>query len=330
MTTTAATVDTTAATDGTAADTTIDSGPEPTTEETAAPEGTDPASDEPDLGEFQPIEGVPGVTDETVSYGVVGTGPSNPLGYCLLECYVDGIEAYFEYRNELGGVHGRELALSQVLDDELANNQVKTLELINAGDAFGAFFAPVIYAGLPDLAAEGVPTYTVFPASPEANGIENVYVPSGTLCLNCPRPLDIEAARIAGATKVARCRLRRVAGIEGLRREQAGGIRQVGPGGRHRVRVRQRRARVRSPQRHRPRGHRDEGRRRRLHPQLHRPEQRADDRAGARAPRHGQRDDGPPPGVRRHRVHHDQRRPAGGRPPRRRSSVRSRRTPATP
>ena len=61
-------------------------------------------------GEFQPIEGVPGVTDETISYGVVGTGLSNPLGYCLLECYVDGIEAYFEYRNELGGVHGRELA----------------------------------------------------------------------------------------------------------------------------------------------------------------------------------------------------------------------------
>jgi hypothetical protein len=201
--TTTATVDTTAAGDDTAAATTVDSGPEPTTEETAAPEGTAPASDAPDLGEFQPIEGVPGVTDETVSYGVIGTGPSNPLGYCLLECYVNGIEAYFEYRNELGGVHGRELALSQVLDDEVANNQVKALELITAGDAFGAFLAPVIYGGLPDLAAEGVPTYTVFPASPESNGLESVYVPSGTLCLNCPRSLDVEAAKIAGATKVA-------------------------------------------------------------------------------------------------------------------------------
>ena len=48
-----------------------------------------------------------------------------------------------------------------------------------------------------------MPTYTVFPASPEANGLENVYVPSGTLCLDCPRPLDVEAAKLAGATKVA-------------------------------------------------------------------------------------------------------------------------------
>ena len=48
-----------------------------------------------------------------------------------------------------------------------------------------------------------MPTYTVFPASPEADGLENVYVPSGTLCLDCPRPLDVEAARLAGATKVA-------------------------------------------------------------------------------------------------------------------------------
>jgi ABC-type branched-subunit amino acid transport system substrate-binding protein len=158
---------------------------------------------EADLGEFQPIEGVPGVTDEQIGYAVLGTGPANPLGYCLLECYLDGVEAYFEYRNDLGGVHGRQLAVATVLDDELANNQVKALELAGADDVFGVFLAPVLYAGLPELASNGIPTYTVFPASPEANGLDSVYVPSGTLCITCPRPLDVEAARLAGATKVA-------------------------------------------------------------------------------------------------------------------------------
>ena len=196
---------TTAAAETTAAapDTTEAANDETTVPEETTTSAAEPATEEPDLGEFQPITGVTGVTDEQIGYGVVGTGPSNPLGYCLLECYVDGVEAFFEYRNELGGVHGRQLALTRVLDDELANNQVKALELIGADDVFGVFLAPVIYTGLPDLASNGVPTYTVFPASPEANGLENVYVPSGTLCLTCPRPLDVEAAVIAGATKVA-------------------------------------------------------------------------------------------------------------------------------
>lgn len=187
--------------------------PEEVTEETEAPDDTEapeettaptePAVDEPELGEFVAIEGVPGVTDEQIGFGVVGTGPANPLGYCLLECYVDGIEAYFAYRNELGGVDGRQLALTEVLDDELANNQVRALELIDSPDVFGAFFAPIIYPGLTELNSAGVPTYTIFPASPEANGFEAVYVPSGTLCLTCPRPHDVEAAVLAGATKVA-------------------------------------------------------------------------------------------------------------------------------
>ena len=58
----------------------------------------------PDIGEFQPIAGVPGVTDTEIDFAVLGTGPSNPLGYCLLECYQAGVQAYFDYRNSLGGI----------------------------------------------------------------------------------------------------------------------------------------------------------------------------------------------------------------------------------
>ncbi len=183
-------------------DTTDDTTPDDTTEETT-PATTEPVADEPDLGEFAAIEGVPGVNDERIGFGVIGTGPANPLAYCLLDCFVEGIQAYFDYRNDLGGVHGRQLELTEVLDDELANNQVRALELIGSDDVFGAFFAPIIYPGLVELENAGVPTYTVFPASPEADGFQNVYVPSGTLCLTCARPHDVSAAVFAGATKVA-------------------------------------------------------------------------------------------------------------------------------
>src|SRR3546814_18793335 len=37
-------------------------------------------------GEFQAISGVPGVTDDELSFAVLSTGESNPLGYCLLAC----------------------------------------------------------------------------------------------------------------------------------------------------------------------------------------------------------------------------------------------------
>jgi hypothetical protein len=92
------------------------------------------ASDGPELGEFAPIAGVPGVTDEAIQFAVLGTGPSNPAGYCLLECYLGGVQAYFDYRNSLGGVHGRQLEITHEVDDELANTQVKLLELIGSDD----------------------------------------------------------------------------------------------------------------------------------------------------------------------------------------------------
>lgn len=180
-----------------------DAGAETTAADTTAAETTAPASEGPDIGEFQPIEGVPGVTDEAINFAVLGTGPSNPLGYCLLECYLAGVEAYFDYRNDLGGVHGRELVVSRVEDDEVGNTQVKALELIEDDSIFGIFAAPLTYAGFADIGQSGVPLYTTFPAAPEANGFDNIYLPTGTGCLNCPRRLTVYTAVLAGATKVA-------------------------------------------------------------------------------------------------------------------------------
>ena len=143
------------------------------------------------------------MTDETISFGMLGTGPSNPLGYCLMACFQGGAQAYFDYRNSLGGVHGRQLEFSQVLDDEVGNNQVKALELVEADDVFGVFLAPLVFSGLADLGNAGMPTFTTPPASGDASGLESVFVAGGTLCTSCPRKQTVQAAVIAGATKVA-------------------------------------------------------------------------------------------------------------------------------
>ena len=83
-----------------------------------------------DTGEFVPLEGVPGVSDEEITVGVIGTKSNNVLGTCILDCYVTGIEAYFDMVNADGGVHGRRLVIGETLDDELFNNQARSLELI--------------------------------------------------------------------------------------------------------------------------------------------------------------------------------------------------------
>src|SRR3546814_1957366 len=64
--------------------------------------------------ELVPLSGVPGVTDEEIAFAVLGTGAaSSPIGGCQLTCYVAGIEAYFDYRNSEGGVHGRQLVIGR-------------------------------------------------------------------------------------------------------------------------------------------------------------------------------------------------------------------------
>ncbi len=186
------------------ADTTADEGTEPAdTEPADTTASTEPAETEPDIGTFEPIEGVPGVTDDAINFAVLGTGPSNPLGYCLLECFQDGVQAYFDYQNSLGGANGRQLVISRVDDDEVGNTQVKSLELIEDDGIFGVFGAPLQYAGFSDLGAAGVPLYTTFPASGDAAGFDSIYVPTGTLCVDCSAPAGVQGGVYAGATKVA-------------------------------------------------------------------------------------------------------------------------------
>jgi hypothetical protein len=155
-------------------------------------------------GTFEPISGVPGVTDDAITFAALGTGAaSDPLGGCNFQCYVEGIKAYFAFRNSEGGLNGRQLELGDVVDDQLGNNQVKALEIIQSGEAFGVFNMPTIASGFADLAKAGVPLYTVVQFAPEVAGQESSYAIGGASCISCTSPFYSYAAKLAGAEKVA-------------------------------------------------------------------------------------------------------------------------------
>lgn len=169
----------------------------------AAPAETEAEGEGEGQGEFVSISGVPGVTDEEIGFAVVATKANNPLGTCILDCYVDGIEAYFAFRNSQGGVHGRDLVIAQELDDEVGQNQVRALEVISGGKSFGAFSATLVASGWPDLDKAGVPTYVLGTNPAVSTGLAANFPQLHVPCLDCPQIVWAEGARAGKATKVA-------------------------------------------------------------------------------------------------------------------------------
>jgi ABC-type branched-subunit amino acid transport system substrate-binding protein len=169
---------------------------------TAPAVATTTAADAAD-GTFVPLPGVPGVTDDEIRFAAFGTQANNPLGTCVLDCYVEGIEAYFAFRNSEGGVHSRQLVLSTVLDDELANNQQRALEILSADDTFAAFSAPQVASGWADMAEARVPLYSWGIHPVEATGRDSIFSYTGVLCTRCTRRQIAYAGTLVGATKVA-------------------------------------------------------------------------------------------------------------------------------
>ena len=156
-----------------------------------------------DRDTFIEISGVPGVTDDEIRYAAIGTKAGNPLGTCILDCYVDGVEAYFAFRNSEGGIYGRDLVLDQVLDDELGQNQVRSLEVASGSDAFGAFQATLLASGWGDLDAAGVPTYTWGIHATEAANRQHIFPSIAVRCGDCTGRSVPYAVQEAGASKVA-------------------------------------------------------------------------------------------------------------------------------
>ncbi len=172
------------------------------TETTKAP-ATTTAEGTETTGAATPITGVPGVTDTEIKFASFGTISNNPLGTCVLECFNRGVKAYFAYRNSEGGVDGRQLVLTSELDDQLSKNKERALEIVSAGDTFGAFSAAQIGTGWQDVAAAGMPLY-VWNISPADAANDAIFgFPQGTICVDCPRQINGMIIKEAKATKIA-------------------------------------------------------------------------------------------------------------------------------
>ncbi len=170
---------------------------------TTAGGGTSTTAASGDRNTFEPISGVPGVTDEEIAYAVIGTKANNPLGTCILDCYLDGIKAYFAFRNSEGGIYKRKLVVGAELDDELGNNQVRALEVTSGNSAFGAFEATLLPSGWGDLDAAGVPTYTWGIHATEAANRTHIFPSTVIRCADCTGRGVPYAVKTAGAKHVA-------------------------------------------------------------------------------------------------------------------------------
>jgi len=146
---------------------------------------------------------VPGVTADEIKFSSIGTNSNNPLGTCVLDCFDQGVKAYFDYRNSEGGIYGKKLVLSKELDDELSKNQEKALEVITANDTFGNFNAPQLASGWADLANAGIPTYVWAINPAQASGHDQIFGNAAVQCITCTARYDAEIAKIAGAKKIA-------------------------------------------------------------------------------------------------------------------------------
>lgn len=164
-------------------------------------DGSSPTTAE--RGEAVAIEGVPGVTATEIRFAAIGTDSNNPTGSCYLSCFLQGVEAYFAYRNDAGGMHGRDLVLTERLDDQLGKNQEMALRVISEDEVFGVFNVPVLGTGYGDLAEAGIPVYSYITDQTKAAAEQTFNTFSPTCVLGCTR-LDVAYAMKAfGAKNIA-------------------------------------------------------------------------------------------------------------------------------
>lgn len=117
----------------------------------------------------QAQRGVPGVTDDTITIGILGslTGPAAIWGSGNL---IAGT-MYFTKVNEAGGVNGRKLRW--VVEDDATSPPkgiaaIKKLQSENVFAIFGPSTSAVVAAARPAMDASGIPFFISIPSTPRA------------------------------------------------------------------------------------------------------------------------------------------------------------------
>ncbi len=153
--------------------------------------------------EFVAIEGVPGVSDDEISVAVVGIREFNPLGTCILDCYLTGVQAYFDYVNDGGGIYGRDLVIGEIHDDQLLLNQQAALEIISDNKSFASFQATLAASGWGDLHEAGIPSFTWNIHSTESVNRDTIFGHFNIGCPTCTSRAVPWLASISGASTIA-------------------------------------------------------------------------------------------------------------------------------
>ena len=185
-------------------------GPEPEPTETAVeetqpeePAVTEEVDPYPQRHEFVALVGVPGVTDDEIRVNVVGTKANNPLGTCILDCFVTGIQSYFDYVNDAGGVYGRQLVIGEILDDQLIFNKERALKVVADNNTLASFQATLLASGWVDLHNAGVPTFVWNIDGTQSINRENIFSNFVIGCPTCTQRGLPWLVSQAGGTRVA-------------------------------------------------------------------------------------------------------------------------------
>jgi ABC-type branched-subunit amino acid transport system substrate-binding protein len=138
--------------------------------------------------DFVEVSGVPGVTDEEIHFSAMGTSTAkNPLGECYLECFTDGVKAYFDYVNAGGGVYGRDLVLDDLLDDELGKSQQIALQIMAAKDSLATFLVPIISTAYQPFVDGKWPVYGYLTDHTAMAGKTNLFSTYSVSSFNVPK-----------------------------------------------------------------------------------------------------------------------------------------------
>lgn len=143
-----------------------------------------------------------GVTDSTIRIGAV-IAETSPIGnfYAGLS---DGIEAYAEFVNAQGGVHGREFELVSVKDDQnsQARNAAAVRAVVEEDQAFAVMISSPNFGGADYLVEHAIPTFG-WNINPEWSNGPNLFGEKGSfLDFDGAGPLLPWLATELGHTKV--------------------------------------------------------------------------------------------------------------------------------
>jgi branched-chain amino acid transport system substrate-binding protein len=146
--------------------------------------------------------GTPGVSDDTIKVGGVGS-VTNPIGVKAGDAF-KGAKAYLDLVNEDGGVDGRKIDLVAQEDDnaQASRNASLVRSLVQQESVFAVLpVATLAFSGAKFLADEGVPTFG-WNINKEWEGPENLFGEKGSyLCFDCGSPTLPYLAHQAGLSR---------------------------------------------------------------------------------------------------------------------------------